>query len=748
MIPQLNPTSVPQGAIPGNPGAASGKFKPVDPMRFVRKYMWVLIIAGTLGLGMGIGLRFTLAYTSAYFTSIAQMIVSGQADDPWIRPGTESELDATAVEFAVATEIARMQSEPVLRSVLDRQEVRDTEWYASIKTTEDRIAGLRDDVLMITPRRDSAIINLAAETRKGDDSRTILNNLIAVYTDLLRQESEGNNRDNRQVYQQEINRADDTIRLLQERVSAFTQTNEIDSLDARYSQASIRYRDLSATMSQLELALASARSQAATIMEQVEAGTYAPSLDERLAVENLPLVMGHSQRIQSLKEQRTMMDELGSPNSYTARRLDAQISAAQIERDLEINRQLEKLSQQRVQGAESAVKAIEGQIDSLREKVEAANRSVVDLNATLARYDQLQDDLRAQQTVRDRSQKALDTLRMRGEMPNAVRVETLVAPQSANMSFPPSLTVLGGAGMIFMLGCVGGLLFVREMLDQRFTSPADISLLPNADLLATLPHAAEDPSGLADVTCIVQRAPNGLLAESYRQLRTDLLARVDRRGYRTVLIVGSSAESGATTVVQNLGLSLANNARSVLLIDANLRRPTLPNSLGAPATPGLADYLNDGASADKVVHTMSDLPLSVLPCGTDPSRLTAEAFESKQFRELLSKLESEFDIVLIDCPPALLTSEAQILAKHVDAAVVVTRANRDKRGMTGRVIRKIDGQRADLLGVVLNGVRSAAGGYFRKNFRDFYRYSQQGRPAPAQPLQRSEPQATTTAAND
>ena len=200
MIPQLNPTAVPQGAVPGNPGASSGKFKPVDPMRFARKYMWALIIAGTFGLVAGVALQFVLARTTAYYTSIAQMIVRGQTDDVWRRPGTERELDATAVEFAVATEIARMQSEPVLRSVLDRQDVRDnTEWYNSFNNPDDRLEALYNDVLLITPRRDSAIITLAAETRRGEDSQIILNSLIAVYTDLLRLAGDQDNAANRRA---------------------------------------------------------------------------------------------------------------------------------------------------------------------------------------------------------------------------------------------------------------------------------------------------------------------------------------------------------------------------------------------------------------------------------------------------------------------------------------------------------------------------------------------------------------------
>jgi len=720
MIPQLANNGV-QPAAPAQTSGAPAKFKPVDPMRFARKYIWVLLIAAVLGIGGGVGLQLALVRFAPAYTSRAQMIVTDIQGDPYDLSTQAARADV--LESFMANETARIRSERVLRQVLERQPIRNTQWYQQFDTVEDALTVLRDDVLRVSPIRDSALINLVAETpQTGDDAVAILSTLIDVYTDILKLESDDTNADQRVVYQQDVNRHEERIRLMQDQIRAFTRNEEIDSLDSRTSQAAIAYRELSAQMANLRIGLSQTRAAEANMKKKVESGEFQPTLDDRMQIEQHPLVMGHSQRIQSLKERLGMFEEMGRQNSHLARQVAAQIAAAESEKQIEYNRQLEQLMQQKVESASANVVAIESQIADLATHLEEAQARVVDLNSKMARYEQLQDGLESAQTGRDRAQEALENLAMSASLPSAIRVKRFNAPSRPIMSYPPGIPTMAGMGFVLCVGGLGGLLYLREMLDQRFTSPADVALVPDAELLAVLPHADEDPSGEADINCVVQRRPNGLIAESFRQLRTDLLARVDRRGYRTVLLTGVAAEAGTTTVVQNLALSLAANARRVLVIDANLRRPVLPNALGLPDSPGLSDYLDGSAGVDDIVHAMSDLPLSVLPCGSNPQHLTAEAFESARCRELMSRLEAEFDLVLIDCPPILLTSEAKILAKHVDAAVVVTQANRDKRGMTARAVRRIDGQRADLLGVVLNGVRSAAGGYFRQNFREFYRY--------------------------
>ena len=90
---------------------------------------------------------------------------------------------------------------------------------------------------------------------------------------------------------------------------------------------------------------------------------------------------------------------------------------------------------------------------------------------------------------------------------------------------------------------------------------------------------------------------------------------------------------------------------------------------------------------------------------------------------MLAKLEAEYDLLIIDAPPAFLTSDAQLLSRHIDAMLLVSRAQVDTRGMLQRLHRELDGQRADILGVMLNGVEAAVGGYLKRNFREFHEYS-------------------------
>jgi len=247
-----------------------------------------------------------------------------------------------------------------------------------------------------------------------------------------------------------------------------------------------------------------------------------------------------------------------------------------------------------------------------------------------------------------------------------------------------------------------------------------------------VPHASEDPSGGDVAERTVERSPAGLLAESYRQIRTAVLSKMDRRGYKTLVCVSAQPEAGTSTVVQNLATSLAYNGRNVLIIDANFRRPVQHKLMETSNERGLVDVLKDDMNVEDVVVAHPDMSLSLLPTGR-ATNSPPELLEGAAFRGLLGQLETEYDVILIDAPPALLTSDSQLLSKHVDAIAVVVQAGSDKRGMLGRVLNQLDGQRADLLGIILNGVKSSAGGYFRQSYEDFYRYREESSPAARRP---------------
>ncbi|MEO0477455.1 MAG: polysaccharide biosynthesis tyrosine autokinase, partial [Planctomycetota bacterium] len=310
------------------------------------------------------------------------------------------------------------------------------------------------------------------------------------------------------------------------------------------------------------------------------------------------------------------------------------------------------------------------------------------------------------------------------ESNSRVIVEEYVPPQQAKQSFPPEPYIMIPGIGILVMGLVTGLIFLRELVDQRVRSAQDVKMIPDASLIGMIPSASQDRDAKS-VERVVENQPAGLLAEAFRQARTAVLSKIDRRGYKTLMMVSAKPNSGVTSSAQNLAASCARSGRRVLLIDANFRRPGLAKLMLLSGQPGLAEMLAGDEpieTADSLVQISGVEGLSLLPAG-DTSQAAIELFESPRFRDLLAKLEAEFDLLIIDAPPALLTSDAQLLTRHIDAMVLVSRAQSDTRGMLQRLYRELDGQRADILGILLNGVEASVGGYLKRNFREFHEYS-------------------------
>src|SRR5690606_11648374 len=193
---------------------------------------------------------------------------------------------------------------------------------------------------------------------------------------------------------------------------------------------------------------------------------------------------------------------------------------------------------------------------------------------------------------------------------------------------------------------VAGLVFLKELLDQRVKSPQDVRLLPNTELLGVVPAAEEDPGHESEFERAVRNDPYGLLAESFRQLRTALLSRMDRRGYKTLMFVGTQGDSGVTAIISNMAASMAHNGRRVLVIDANFRRPSQHTAFGTQLKPGLFEVLKREASFEEAVAHVDGLSVDVLAAG-DARLAPPEILEGAACRGLLGDLETQYDLILI-----------------------------------------------------------------------------------------------------
>jgi capsular exopolysaccharide synthesis family protein len=235
--------------------------------------------------------------------------------------------------------------------------------------------------------------------------------------------------------------------------------------------------------------------------------------------------------------------------------------------------------------------------------------------------------------------------------------------------------------------------------------------------LGWVPDGAEDPvaAGAAIETAFRDR-PKGVFAESFRQLRGSLTKRMAPAGHRTIVVCGGMPGSGTSTLVMNLGTAFTAADKRVLLIDANYRRPALHRIAGLQEAPGLADILARQGALEQCAQATSVAGLDVLSAGTREMRVY-ERLSTEAMSELLTIARSHYDIVLIDAAPAVVAGDALGIASRCDASILVVRAFSEKRGMVARIKNELSDAKAEFLGVVVNGVKSAAGGYLKGNIK-------------------------------
>jgi capsular exopolysaccharide synthesis family protein len=195
-------------------------------------------------------------------------------------------------------------------------------------------------------------------------------------------------------------------------------------------------------------------------------------------------------------------------------------------------------------------------------------------------------------------------------------------------------------------------------------------------------------------------SPKSLAAEQYRQLRTRLAHAEGAQNLRTVLVTSPQKGEGKSITSANLALTMAQELhRRVLIIEADLRKPSLRHLFGLPAGPGLAEYLSGAAELKDVMRFLPDHNLTVIDAGGSPAN-PAELLGSTAMRRLLDQLRARFDRVILDTPPVLPLADVAVLAPLVDGALMVVRAGVTPKPAIENALRAFDSSR--LLGIVLN----------------------------------------------
>ncbi|MFJ7748565.1 polysaccharide biosynthesis tyrosine autokinase [Arthrobacter sp. NPDC097144] len=282
-----------------------------------------------------------------------------------------------------------------------------------------------------------------------------------------------------------------------------------------------------------------------------------------------------------------------------------------------------------------------------------------------------------------------------GASPVKLSVITPAIAPSEPASPNVKLNLAAGVFVGLILGLA--LTLLRSILDQRVRNESDLRKVTDAPLLGGISYD-KDAETKPLLTQVAAQSPR---AESFRQIRTNLqFAQVNRKS-NSVLVTSSLPAEGKSTTATNLAIALAQAGQSVVLVDADLRRPRVDDYLGLERAAGLTTALIGQASVDDLLQPWGDNGLQVLTSGQVPPN-PSELLGSTAMKDLLTHLESVFDVVVIDASPLLPVTDSAVLAQQVGGVVVVVGSNKLKTTELTRSLAALKLVDAEILGVVFN----------------------------------------------
>jgi capsular exopolysaccharide synthesis family protein len=212
-------------------------------------------------------------------------------------------------------------------------------------------------------------------------------------------------------------------------------------------------------------------------------------------------------------------------------------------------------------------------------------------------------------------------------------------------------------------------------------------------------------------TLITITNPRSPISEAYRTLRTNLEFSSLDKPIRSMVVTSASPEEGKSTTLANLAVTLAQAGKKVIVVDCDLRRPSLHQIFGAPNTPGFTDMMRDDAlMSQPPLQATGVANLALLPSGTLPPN-PAELLASRRMSEVIAALQQHAEIVLFDAPPVIAVTDAAVLSSKVDAVLLVISAGKTKREHAKKAKALLDKVNARLIGTVLNNVKGEASLY-------------------------------------
>jgi succinoglycan biosynthesis transport protein ExoP len=359
--------------------------------------------------------------------------------------------------------------------------------------------------------------------------------------------------------------------------------------------------------------------------------------------------------------------------------------------------------------AKEAYLAAKASEDKIEQELDAKKKEAYEQGDNLVQFTVLQREYEQDRTLYEGLEQRLETAKVESGLgaTEVDQVDKALPPVDPTLRSPTTIVVTTTA--FFLLGAIV-IAFILESLDTSMHSIQEIEGLMEMPSLAVIPKSkrasAEQTASMSTVqrNINVLTQPKSQFTEAFRSLRTSLLLATAGHPPKFILFTSATPSEGKTTMATNLACILSQGEARVLLIDADLRRPSVHHRFGLPAKTGLTTVLAGTSTLEEGLQRVPELPnLDILPSGPVPPFPT-EMLSSQAMKDLLQHIGGIYTYVVIDSPPILSVTDAAILGRFADAVVIVVRHGKSGKNVMRRARDLLIRSGAPISGLVLNAV--------------------------------------------
>jgi polysaccharide biosynthesis transport protein len=631
--------------------------------------------------------------------------------------------------YFIQTEFEVIQSEQVLDRVIADLDL-NTSWgkkYGTkLKTPESRAQIRRQ--LELRPVRNTSLIEIRVYSDDKEEAPKLANAIAEVYEKYRADQRYEMTSNGITVFKKELENQDELIAKKEKEVD--DKRSELNITDLNEGGSSQQQSTLE-PMNVMRYDTLKIDNETMYVREE-KLLSQLKQLQPKELRQAIPTAAPDSILIQLLQ------DLISTDTKLVTLQSDLGTNHPEVQRTIKLREELNSKIDERVAGIMTGMSAkvasFEAVVRNSEEKVREAKSNDLYRAAIGRPYFLLKDQLDHLKRFRDVLALRAAQERVEQSLPKTAMVRITDRAEVSLKPVRPNRPLNIALGIVIGLVVGVGLAFFIEYLDTSVKTIDDVERTLQSPVLGVIPQ---------NVGYLIEEGAESPHAEAYRVLRTNLLFSRKDDKLNTVAVVSAGAGEGKSTTVFNLATVFAQSGQRVLMVDSDLRRPTLHKLVNVANTLGLTNYLLKQNTLEEVIQTTSLASLDFMASGKLPSS-SLGILSSAQMKDLISELKQRYDFVFFDSPPIMGVSDASILASEVDMTLQVIQYRRYPQPMNIRAKQLIEKVGGNLIGIVLNNINMSQDEsyyYYSGYYHDYYSKNEDESTTPANGSTEGKPRA-------